>query len=187
MSNDPVHTSTSRQKCQKAAARGRRRLVAGLAVVSVAAVAAWMGAGEAEAPQHRVLDLTARSYAFEPAVLRVSEGDRVTLRLRSSDVVHGFHLDGHDIDATVYPLRREFELRTDGIRQTVESVTFTASRPGKYRYRCSVTCGPMHPFMVGELIVEPNRLWPGAAAAALALFATAALVVSRGARGCHAP
>ena len=183
---DAVRTRTSSTKGKKAANAGRRRVLVGVAVVAGAAVAAWTAGGTAVAPRDRDLELTARSYAFEPAVLRAREGDRITLHLRSSDVVHGFYLDGYDIDATLYPLRREFELRTGGTRQTVESVTFTASRPGKYRYRCSVTCGPMHPFMVGELIVEPNRLWPATAGAAMALFASAAFFAGRSARGCHA-
>lgn len=135
---------------------------------------------------HRSIDVTARSFAFEPAVLRVNAGDRVTLHLRSADVVHGFHLEGHDIDATVYPLRREFALRSGGKETLAASVTFVASRAGKYRYRCSVTCGAMHPFMVGELIVEPNRLWSSTAAAALAMTSGALFLLGRNAAGRHA-
>ena len=164
----------------------RRRVLLGAASVAAAATAAITVTGRPVVPTDRVLDVTARSFAFEPAVLRVNEGDRVTLRLRSSDVVHGFYLDGHDIDATVYPLRREFEVRSARAQQATEAFTFTASRPGKYRYRCSITCGAMHPFMVGELIVEPNRLWPGAAAAAVALFAAVVFFITRDARGGHA-
>ena len=171
---------------------GRRKAItrrrAFLAAASVAAAAAGAAAvpGRAAMPRDRVFDVRARSFAFDPAVLRVNQGDRVTLRLHSSDVVHGFYLDGHDIDATVYPLRREFAVRTAGTRQVVDSVTFTASRTGKYRFRCSITCGAMHPFMVGELIVEPNRLWPSAGAAAMALFAAVVFLGTRESRSGHA-
>lgn len=186
MPSDTVRERTFETVGQLTGNSARRRVLLGAAFVAAVAAAAWFVGGPAPAPKHRVLDVTARSFAFEPAVLRVTEGDRITLRLRSADVVHGFYLDGHDIDATLYPLRREFELRSGATRQVAETVTFTASRSGKYRYRCSVTCGPMHPFMVGELIVEPNRLWPSAAAAAVALLACAVFFVSREAGGRHA-
>ncbi len=166
---------------------GVARLVPHLGLASVvlaAAGAGWLwGGGGGRA--HRSIDVTARSFAFEPAVLRVNEGDRVTLHLRAADVVHGFHLEGHDIDATVYPLRREFELRSGGTETPASSVTFVAARAGKYRYRCSVTCGPMHPFMTGELIVEPNRLWRSLAAAVLATTCGALFLLGRDAAGRH--
>ncbi len=65
------------------------------------------------------------------------------LTLQAADVVHGFYLDGYSIEARVEP----------GISQQVE---FVADRAGKYRYRCSVSCGTLHPFMIGELVVGPN-------------------------------
>jgi cytochrome c oxidase subunit 2 len=149
------------------------------AVVVLAASAGWMWGERVGPALHRSIDVTARSFAFEPAVLRVNKGDRVTLHLRSADVVHGFHLEGHDIDATVYPLRRDFDLRSGGEQTLASSVTFVASRAGKNRYRCSVTCGSMHPFMVGELIVEPNRLWSSLAAAAVAMTCGSLFILGR--------
>jgi heme/copper-type cytochrome/quinol oxidase subunit 2 len=38
-------------------------------------------------------------------------------------------------------------------------LTFVADRPGAFRFRCSVTCGPLHPFMIGRLIVGANVWW----------------------------
>lgn len=177
-------SSSDRRPQPTAPARTRRRsrLLGGTAVLA-AAIAGWTWAGPRPAPVEHKVDVTARSFAFEPAVLRVNAGDRVTLRLRSADVVHGFHLEGYDLDATVYPLRREFEVRRNGGREQVEAVTFTAERAGKYRYRCSVTCGAMHPFMSGELIVEPNRTWRAAVAAAVAVTLVAAVLVRNGQHG----
>jgi heme/copper-type cytochrome/quinol oxidase subunit 2 len=35
-------------------------------------------------------------------------------------------------------------------------VTFVADQEGTFKFRCSVSCGTLHPFMIGELNVEPN-------------------------------
>jgi len=90
------------------------------------------------------ITLTASQFAFAPPVLRVNQGDQVRITLQAADVVHGFYLDGYGIEQRVEP----------GISQQVE---FIADRAGKYRYRCSVSCGTLHPFMIGELVVSPNR------------------------------
>lgn len=113
-------------------------------------------------PQERAITVVASKYAYEPAVIRVNRGDTVKLRFASADVVHGFYLEGHDLDVKMYPMRSSVELFHDhaGEPETVEEVVFTADREGKFRFRCSQTCGYLHPFMLGELIVEPNRLLP---------------------------
>lgn len=163
--------------------RGWPDAALGTVAVLAAAAMGWALGGAPVSPQHRTFHIRARSFAFEPAVLRVRQGDRVTLHLTSEDVVHGFFLEGHDIDATLFPLQREFDLRAAGKRGAATEVTFTAGRIGKYRYRCSVSCGAMHAFMSGALLVEPNRLWPSAAAAAVALSLSAVILLGRQARG----
>lgn len=90
---------------------------------------------------HISLDMT--QFEFAPGRFEVNYGDRVILTLTASDVTHGFYLDSYGIEQRVEP----------GIPAQVE---FTATQPGKFRYRCSVTCGTMHPFMIGELVVAPN-------------------------------
>ena len=111
------------------------------------------------APVTRRVTMVAQQYGFDPPVLRVNRGDRVIITLQAADVVHGFYLDGYDIKARVEP----------GISQQVE---FVADRPGKFRYRCAVACGSLHPFMIGELVVRPNL--PFMRAAGLTLVALAA-------------
>jgi len=90
------------------------------------------------------ITMTADQFAFDPPVLRVNQGDRVRLTLQAGDVVHGFYLDGYDLQQRVEP----------GLSQEIE---FVADRTGKFRYRCSVSCGTLHPFMIGELVVGPNQ------------------------------
>ena len=96
------------------------------------------------APQTRTFELDARQYAYSASELKVNAGDTVTLQLVSADVVHGLYIDGYDISVTADP------------GQTA-TLTFTADKPGSFRFRCNVTCGAMHPFMIGKLTVGTNN------------------------------
>lgn len=110
-------------------------------------------------PTTRQVILTAEQFAFDPPVLHVNQGDRVQLTLQAADVTHGFYLDSYGLDQRVEP----------GLSQPVE---FLADQPGKFRYRCSVSCGSLHPFMIGELVVNPN--WPFARTLGLTLIVVTA-------------
>jgi heme/copper-type cytochrome/quinol oxidase subunit 2 len=108
-------------------------------------------------PASRTLRLETGNFTFNPAVIHVNPGDQVTIELTSKDVVHGLYLDGYDLETEVEP------------GQT-STFTFTADRPGSFRFRCSVTCGPLHPFMIGKLKVGNNALlWRGIGLAVLAM------------------
>ena len=95
------------------------------------------------APQERHITIDATQFQFNSGRVEVNYGDHVFLTLTASDVVHGFYLDGYMLERRVTP----------GISQHIE---FTANQAGKFRYRCAVNCGPLHPFMIGELVVSPN-------------------------------
>lgn len=82
-------------------------------------------------------------YSYSPSVIRVKEGERVRLLLEGMDIEHGFYIDGYDLNVKV----RHAE------RKTLE---FIADKRGAFKIRCSVVCGPLHPFMTGKLVVEPN-------------------------------
>ena len=111
-----------------------------------------------QAPEHHTVEIQASQFAFQPAVVKFKPGDRVTLNLTSTDVVHGLYLDGYDLEITSDP------------GQT-SSVTFTADRRGSFRFRCSVSCGAMHPFMIGKFKVGFNLLlWRGGGLAVLAVL-----------------
>lgn len=98
--------------------------------------------GAAHATTHEI-SLDATQYEYAPGRVHVNQGDQVVITLTASDVVHGFYLDGYGLEGRVEP----------GVSQ---QITFTADKAGKFRYRCSVSCGPLHPFMIGELVVESN-------------------------------
>ncbi len=141
----------------------------------------------AAAPRVRSFTITSRKYAYDPSTIEVNKGDQVQIRLASKDVTHGFYLEEYDIDAKVRPQDTTFWLRhpsqKDEAYQPVQEITFIANRAGKFRYRCSVTCGYMHPFMNGVLIVRPNYLFPTGVGLSLGLAVGMMLVFRRAPAG----
>jgi len=131
--------------------------------------------------ESKTFDIKARQYAYDPPVIKVSRGDTVHIHLSSLDVVHGFHLEGHGIDAEIYPAKPLIRLRDEsqksGFRE-VEEIVFTADKVGKFRYRCSHTCGYLHPFMQGEFIVGPNYPFRAGIGAAIGVFFAAVVLFS---------
>lgn len=107
-------------------------------------------------PSEKEFHVMARQFAYDPPILRVSKGDRVTIKAESRDVLHGLYIDGYDIDQVLRP----------GVPV---QFTFVANKEGKFGLRCSNTCGVLHPFMIGTLIVEPNYLSSGSIGLALGL------------------
>ncbi len=98
-----------------------------------------------------------REGGYSPAVLSVHPGDRVTIELVATDVVHGLSIDGYNLETSADP------------GQTAR-LTFIANRQGSFRFRCTVTCGNLHPFMIGKLEVGQNTLlWRAAALSILAM------------------
>lgn len=111
----------------------------------------------------RHISIDARRFGYTPGRIIVNKGDILILRFSTSDVSHGFHLDGYPIELIArkgVTFRRNTlqeekgHLKTDWDR--VSAVKFVASRSGKFIFRCTETCGNLHPFMTGELIVKPN-------------------------------
>lgn len=141
--------------------RSRLRIIlwVGLVTIIGAAAGASMGGWTGPEPQSREITVVAHQYAYDPPRLHVNVGDTITLKLHSLDVIHGFYLEGHDLDAEIRPQEKTFTVTHPSSgkeTEEVESYTFKVNRRGKFRYRCSHTCGTMHPFMTGELIVGPN-------------------------------
>jgi heme/copper-type cytochrome/quinol oxidase subunit 2 len=140
----------------------RTRVLASLTALLALAVLLLPLPATASAPAEHHLQLNARMFAYEPHRVRVGLGDRVTITLVSEDVVHGVFVDGYSVDIRAEPGKPA-------------TATFSADRMGKFRFRCSVSCGAMHPFMIGELMVGPNLpFWR--AAAALLIVAVGSVV-----------
>jgi heme/copper-type cytochrome/quinol oxidase subunit 2 len=119
------------------------------------------------APQERTFQIDARQYAYSPSELHVNPGDTVTFKLVSTDVVHGLYVDGYGISVEADP------------GQTA-TLTFVADRSGSFRFRCNVTCGAMHPFMIGKLTVGANHwLYRGIGLAVLGVFPLSSFVAQQ--------
>jgi len=100
--------------------------------------------GQSIAHEERTFRVEAHQFAYSPLELKVNPGDTVTIQLVSTDVVHGLYIDGYGISVEADP------------GQTT-TITFVADKPGSFRFRCNVTCGAMHPFMIGKFTVGTNN------------------------------
>lgn len=135
-----------------------RRLTGVIALLLVLAVLVVPLPAVVAPPETLMLTIEGRSFAYDPPVVRVRQGDTVILHFEATDAVHGLALDGYPVD-----LRAEPGQSAD--------VTFVATRTGDFAFRCSVSCGALHPFMIGELQVGPNLfLWRAGAATLLTLL-----------------
>ena len=79
-----------------------------------------------------------------PYEVKVKQGEKVTLRITSFDVLHGFRLEDYGIESKqIYPGK-------------ITEITFVATKVGYFPFNCTIECGVGHNGMVGELIVEPS-------------------------------
>ena len=116
------------------------------------------------APQEKTFRIDARQFAYSPSELKVNRGDQVTIELVSNDVVHGLYVDAYNV----------FVIADPGQTATL---SFVADKAGTFRFRCNVTCGAMHPFMIGKLTVGSNYwLYRSIGLAAIALMGVVVIV-----------
>jgi len=96
----------------------------------------------AQTGEPRVIDITARRFAFEPAEIEATVGERLQLVVRSSDGVHGLEIK---------KLKIKKEVPRGGEPVTID---FTATTEGTFPILCSEYCGKGHTDMTGMLIVR---------------------------------
>lgn len=115
-------------------------------------------------PREQIIRIEAGDFEYKPAQIRVNPGDRVTIELVSTDVVHGLYIDQYGLEVKADPGQPQ-------------RLSFTADLSGVFRFRCSVTCGALHPFMIGKLYVGNNFfLWRAMGMATLVSIAGVWLV-----------
>lgn len=98
----------------------------------------------------RVIELTARLPTAEqggwtPETITVQQGERIRLRISSADVIHGFSIPKLDV-------------HVDWIEPgKVAEIEFTADRPGRYAFQCTVWCQLGHWRMRGVIeVIDPD-------------------------------
>lgn len=94
-----------------------------------------------EIPVVKEFTITAKSWEFSPGTITVNKGDKVRLKITSTDVTHSFLLTDYSVNTKLEP----------GQTQIVE---FTADKVGSFSFRCGVPCGSGHKEMTGTLIVK---------------------------------
>ena len=125
-------------------ATGRARFcrVIILAGIATAAVALGDIRPSAQSPEPRVVEITARRFAFEPAAIEATVGERLQLVVRSADGVHGLEIK---------KLKIKKEVPRGGESVTID---FTPTTEGNFPILCSEYCGNGHNDMSGMLIVR---------------------------------
>lgn len=87
--------------------------------------------------------LLASTWEFTPPEVRIPAGSSVTFYLTSTDVQHGFRVEGTNINLMVLPGQ-------------VSKFTARFEKPGEYLFVCHEYCGVSHHEMAGKVIVEPK-------------------------------
>jgi len=94
------------------------------------------------APGRYEAHVVSKMWTFKPDLLKVPKGSVVDFYLTSSDVVHGFYIDGTDVNLTAIP-------------NAVNYAQARFDKPGKYQVICHEFCGSGHHDMVGFIEVTP--------------------------------
>jgi heme/copper-type cytochrome/quinol oxidase subunit 2 len=90
-----------------------------------------------------VLSLWQKKRYNESPLIEVTKGDLVVLKLKSSDVIHGFSLKDFGV------------FIRDGIQPgKVRLVSFRADKVGAFTFSCNAICGDNHQKMQGTLVVK---------------------------------
>jgi|SRR6516162_5002784 cytochrome c oxidase subunit 2 len=99
-------------------------------------------AGQAAAPANpRVINISAKRYAFTPRAITLKKGETVTIRLTSEDRIHGFYSKPLKVDELIEP------------GKTTE-LTITPAEVGTFTTICDHFCGAGHGNMNMTITVE---------------------------------
>jgi cytochrome c oxidase subunit 2 len=111
--------------------------------LAVIAAAGGLLVAPVAASAHTTVNIVASNWKFTPNTIELHAGETVTLRVTSSEGVHGLQSDELGIPLTTI---------TPG---TFTTVQVTPKKAGKYVLHCAIMCGPGHPDMTLTVNVVP--------------------------------
>ena len=94
------------------------------------------------APGRYEAHVVSKMFSFKPSPLMVPRGSIVDFYVVATDVVHGFYIDGTDVNLMAIP-------------NAVNYAQAHFDKPGKYQVICHEFCGLGHQDMVGTIEVTP--------------------------------
>ena len=89
----------------------------------------------------RTIKMTAALWKFTPNVVRIKQGEKVTLEITGVSGTHGLSVPGLGINETI-------------IQGNTVSVTLPTDKTGTFNFRCSIQCGSGHADMKGQIVIE---------------------------------
>ncbi|MEQ1574056.1 MAG: cupredoxin domain-containing protein [Vicinamibacterales bacterium] len=106
----------------------------------------WPSAEARQAAEPRVIEVVAKRYSFEPAIIEVTEGEPIRLLVKSGDGVHGFQVKQ-------FKIGKEIPRGTEAV-----VIDFTPNVAGRFPILCSEYCGDGHDDMRGTLVVAARAV-----------------------------
>uniref|UniRef100_A0A7C2GGK9 cytochrome-c oxidase n=1 Tax=Thermus islandicus TaxID=540988 RepID=A0A7C2GGK9_9DEIN len=92
-------------------------------------------------PRQYTVYVLAYAFSYQPNPIEVPKGAEVVFKITSPDVIHGFQVEGTNLNAEVLP-------------GEVSTVRYTFKKAGEYRIICNQYCGIGHQSMFGKIVVR---------------------------------
>ena len=90
----------------------------------------------------RVIEIVAKRFAFEPAEIEATVGERLQLVVKSADGIHG-------LEIKKFKVAKQVPRGPAGV-----TIEFTVTEAGRFPILCSEYCGDGHEDMRGTLVVK---------------------------------
>ena len=88
----------------------------------------------------RVINVTAKRFAYTPNQITIKKGESVVLEFTAVDFTHGFHIP-------------DMNIRADLVQGQITKVRLTSDKNGVHDFLCDNFCGSGHEEMNGKIMV----------------------------------